>query len=171
MNEGERDPYKGMIEIGHFLSAFALLESASYLVFRLFPPDELAKHGQGLRQFQSRVRFAQAMLRGSDVIRPDRIEELFDDALKLAKLRNQVAHNPQIVSIYKNPKTGELETVGPVWMDAKKYGADNGELEISVKDVEEGAEQALKIWHDLMVLIHGSLDIIKQSDGANNRGS
>ena len=150
---------RSMNNVGAFLSAFALLESTSYQIYDLFPDDELTKFGRTTSQFQRRVRHAQALMRNSELIRSERMEELFDEALVLSAFRNKVAHNPQVTDVYQNAETGELKLEGPFFRDAKTYGKHSKNLPIKIEDVGANTERAMRIWMDLQKLIMESLEM------------
>ena len=144
--------------VGEFLSAFTMLEAFSYYVFDLFEEDALSKHGHGISQFQSRVRFAQALLRSSGVITAKRIEDLFEKTLPLAKFRNDIAHNPVFYDIYKNAETGEHKIEGPVWRNPKRRGKKNADLKITESQIQRNTEEALGIYRELETLLIEAID-------------
>lgn len=152
-------PHSTISAVGNFLVCFASIEALTFQVYGLFHPDELRRHGVEQQGFVPRVRFAQALLRGSEIKNAAEIEAMFGRAIPLAKFRNQIAHNPPYTDIFQDPNTGRLTPIGPKWI-ANKTGK---ELPITPNGIREQTERATKIYIVLARLISDAMPTANQS--------
>ena len=96
--------------IGLFITSFAYVELLVYELFEILPQDSLSKSQKNLRDYSERARLLQALIRSTDWHEKKQIEELIEQSLPLATLRNKLAHNPLYIDLYTNGKEIQART-------------------------------------------------------------
>lgn len=108
-----------VLEIGQYISLFCQIESYVFEILECLPQDKLTKHAVNFRDYTDRARMLQALLRTSDWDNTKEIEQVLEDTLPLAKLRNKLSHNPTLYDVYINPDTDEV-LISPAIYDSRK---------------------------------------------------